>query len=84
MDALRYLHASKYKRPRNKPNDGCLRKPAKRNGVRTSKQLRLVATTEAFNGNQALDATLSVLYDQISQTVFNYPPSAITNSPPHH
>ena len=38
-DALRDLHASKYKRPRNKPGDGWLWKPAKRNNVRTSKQL---------------------------------------------
>ena len=52
-DALRDLHASKYKRPRNKPNAGCLWKPTKRNGVRASKQLRFVAITETFNGNQA-------------------------------
>ena len=53
-DALRDLHTSKYKRPLNKPSDGCLCKPAKRNSVRTSKQLRFVASTETFNGNQAL------------------------------
>ena len=53
-DALRDLHASKYKRRRNKPNDGCLWKPAKRNSVCASKQLRYVAITEIFNGNQAL------------------------------
>ena len=47
------FNASKYKRPRNKPNDGCLWKPAKRNSVRASKQLRFVAITETFNGNQA-------------------------------
>ena len=54
MRQLRDLHTSKYKRPRNKPNDGCLWKPAKRNSVRTSKQLRFVAITETYNGNQAL------------------------------
>ena len=53
-DALRDLHASKYKRPRNKPNYGCLWKPAKPNSVRASKQLRFVAITETFNENQAL------------------------------
>ena len=53
-DALRDLHTSKYKRPRNKPSDGCLWKPAKRNNVCTSKKLRFVASTETFNGNQAL------------------------------
>ena len=57
-DALRDLHASKYKRPRNKPNDGCLWKPANRNSVCVSKQPRFVAITETFNGNQALGAIL--------------------------
>ena len=52
-DALRNLHTSKYKRPRNKPNDGCLWKLVKYNSVRTSKQLRFVASTETFTGNQA-------------------------------
>ena len=64
-NAIRNLHASKYKRPRNKPNDGCLWKPAKRNSVRPSKQLRFVAITETFNGNQALESsfiTHSVYY----------------------
>ena len=42
------------KRPRNKPNDGCLWKPAKRNSFRTSKHLQFVAITETFNGSQAL------------------------------
>ena len=28
-DELRDLHTSKYKKPRNKPNDGCLWKPEK-------------------------------------------------------
>ena len=41
-------------RPCNKPNDGCLWKPAKRNSVHASKQLRFVAITKTFNGNQAL------------------------------
>ena len=58
-DALRDLHASKYKRPRNVPTDRCLWKPAKRNSVRASKQLRFVAITETFNGNQALSASLT-------------------------
>ena len=44
-DALRDLHTSKYKRPRNKPDDGCLWKSAQRNNVRTSKQLRFVETS---------------------------------------
>ena len=57
-NALRDLHASKYKRPCNKPNDGCLRKPAKRNSVRASKQLRFFAFTEIFNGNQALTSEI--------------------------
>ena len=41
-------------RPRNKPCGACLWKPAQRNEVRASKQLRSVASTETFNGNQAL------------------------------
>ena len=53
-DALRDLHTSKYKRPRNKPEYCCLKKPAKRNNVRTSKQLWYFASTEKFNGNQVL------------------------------
>ena len=37
------------------PNTKKLRnKPAKRNKVRASKQLRFVAITKTFNGNQAL------------------------------
>ena len=52
-NALRNIHASKYKRPHNEPNDGCLWKRAKRNSVRASKQLRIVAITETFN--QALE-----------------------------
>ena len=40
------------KDPRNKSSDGCLWKPAKRNRVRASKQLRFVVITETFNGNQ--------------------------------
>ena len=39
--------------PPNKQNDGCLWKPAKRNSVRASKQLRFVAITETLNGNKA-------------------------------
>ena len=50
-DALRDLHTSKYKY--NKPDDGCLWKPTKRNNVCTSQQLRFVASTEKFNGNRA-------------------------------
>ena len=42
-DALHDLHTSKCKRPRSKPNDGCLWKPAKRNNNCTSKQLWFVA-----------------------------------------
>ena len=38
-----------------KPNDGCLWKPVKRNSARASKQLRFVAITETFNGNQAYE-----------------------------
>ena len=38
----------------NRTYDGCLWKLAKRYNVRTSKQLRFVASTETFNGNQAL------------------------------
>ena len=45
-NAIRNLHASKNKRPRNKPHDGCLWKPAKRNNVRMNKQFRVVASTE--------------------------------------
>ena len=52
MEALGDLHASKYKRPHKKLNDGCLWKPPKRNNVGASKQLRFVAITETFNGNQ--------------------------------
>ena len=55
-DALRDLHASKYKRLRNKPNDGCLWKLAKRNSVCMSEQLQFLAITETFNGNQALSS----------------------------
>ena len=50
---MRFIYLQ-IQRPRNKPNDGCLWKPAKRNSVRASKQLRFVAITETFNGNQAL------------------------------
>ena len=52
---LRDLHTSKYKRPRNKLDNGCLWKSAKGNSVCTSKQLRFVASTELFNENQAID-----------------------------
>ena len=38
----------------NLATDGCLWKPAKRNSVCMSKQLWFVASTETFNGNQAL------------------------------
>ena len=59
------MHASKYKVLCNKPTDGCLWKPAKRHSIRASKQLRFVATTETFNGNQALvlvvDHTQSII-----------------------
>ena len=51
-DALLYLHTSKCKRPRNRPYDAWLGKPEKRNKVRMSKQLRFVASTAKFNGNQ--------------------------------
>ena len=54
-DALRDLHTSRYKRPRYKPDNGCLWKPAKRNSVCTSKQLGFVASTETFNGNRYID-----------------------------
>ena len=37
----------------NQTRDGCLWKPAKRNSVCVSKQLRFVAITETFIGNQA-------------------------------
>ena len=37
---------------------GCL--PAKRNKVRTSKQLLFVASNETFNGNQALVTRLKI------------------------
>ena len=56
-DGLRDLHTSKYKRLFNKPNDCCLRKLAKRKNVRTSKQLRFVASIETLNENQALGKT---------------------------
>ena len=58
-DVLRDLHAFKYKRLGNKPSDVCLLKPAKCNSVRTSKQLRFVATTETFSGNQALNKAMN-------------------------
>ena len=51
---LRDLHTSKYRRPRNRPYDACLWKPAECYIDRTSKQLRIVASAETFNGNQAL------------------------------
>ena len=53
-DALLDLYTSKYKRRRNKPNDGSWWKLAKCNNVHTSKQLRFVASTETINGNQDL------------------------------
>ena len=69
-DALRDLHASKYQRPRNKPSDGCLWKPSNRNSVCASKQLRFVAITETFNGNQAL---ICVYYgDELVFNLFVY------------
>ena len=40
------LHTSKYKRPCNKSNDGCLWKPAKCSNVCASKQLQFVASAE--------------------------------------
>ena len=69
-DALRDLHTSKYKRPRNKPDDGCLWKRAKRDNVRTSKQLRFVACTETFKGNQALGYYSNI---QILRSIFVSP-----------
>ena len=48
-DALHDLHASKYKRPHNRPYDACLWKSAKRNKARTSKQPRFIASPEPFN-----------------------------------
>ena len=62
LDALRKLHTSKYKWPRNKPDDGCLWKAAKRNAVCTSKQLQFVASTKTFNGNQALLTVFDASY----------------------
>ena len=53
-DALCNLRTSKYNRPHNKPNDGCLWKPAKHNSVRASKQPRFAVITETLDGNQAL------------------------------
>ena len=55
-DALRNLHTSEYKIPRNKPADGYLWKLVKHNNVRLSKQLWFVARTEKFNKNQAYDS----------------------------
>ena len=52
------LPTSECKRPHNKTYDGCLWKPTERNKVRTSKQLRIVGTTETFNGNQFLHVSL--------------------------
>ena len=52
LEALRILHTSICKRPRNKPGDACLWKLSKRNKIRTSKQLWFVASTETFNVNQ--------------------------------
>ena len=49
---LRDLHSSKFRRPRNRPYDAWLGKPEKRNKIRMSKQLRFVASTAKFNGNQ--------------------------------
>ena len=49
------------KRPRNKPCDACLWKPAQRNEVRASKQLRSVASTETLNGNQALGSSMGLV-----------------------
>ena len=53
-DALHDLDTSERKRPRNRTYDGCLWKPAKHNKVRTSKQLRLVASTETFKFKSGL------------------------------
>ena len=53
-DALHDLHTSECKRTHHRTYDGCRWKPAECNKVRTSKQLRFVANTETFNGNQAL------------------------------
>ena len=50
----------------NKPNNGCRRKTAKRNDVRTSKQLRFVAITERFNGNQAISSWLRRIWENCS------------------
>ena len=67
-DALRDLHASKYKRHRNKPDDGWLWKPAKPNKIRMSKQLRFVAITETFNRKPGL--TVSVQHRPTNITPF--------------
>ena len=39
----------------NRPYDACLWKPAERNKVCMSKQIRFVVRAEIINGNQALD-----------------------------
>ena len=53
-EALRDLHTSKCKIPHNRPYDVCLWKPAERNKVPTSKQLRFVVSADTIIGNQAL------------------------------
>ena len=51
------MHTSECKIPHNRTYDGYLWKPAKRNKVRTSKQLQFAASTKTFNGNQAQGQT---------------------------
>ena len=80
LDALRDLHTSKYKRPRNKPDDGCLWKPARRSNVRTRKQLWIVASTETFNGNQALCDPSNALIDTEMQTLYKRQRSAVRST----
>ena len=65
LNALRNLHTSKYKRPHNKPDDGCLWKPAKHKNVRTSKQLRFFGKTQHTNLLLLLTSLHSWLSNQI-------------------
>ena len=60
------------KRPNNKPNDVCPWEPAKRTGVCASKQLRFVAITETFNGNQALLPTRDQARVEILPVLFAF------------
>ena len=53
-EALHDLYTSKCKIPHNRPYDVCLWKPAERNKVPTSKQLRFFVIADTIIGNQAL------------------------------